>query len=962
MKLMEVYPTMAFEREYYRDQIVINTTLVERLRLGEVAKGSTILLAGREIRVAQDITLDDYHLVLLADRFDGAGRSLNVRTTRAVGVNAPGIAGPNITLICRQMAGGLTLSSTGGKGGAGQPGEQGAMGAPGRPGFQGRKPGGRGGAGGPGGPGGQGATGGSGGQLNLVYIADQVPGGISAGVRLNSIGGPGGDGGPGGPGGPGGEGGPGQPDGPTGPAGPAGAQGPAGAAGNAAIPSMVRASEAIYWQRVRDQASAWATYRLKAAEYFFRTAGGALSSPQLGIALLELDSVLQLDPQNAQATLYRNRLLSNQNILGYERDQDIFPEFDRYEAVIARYQSPINQLFLAANQMLLSSASFEQIRQSLQREISHISGVLQELQIEKQIATTQKAATSSELSVARQRVTKMNQQIQARKQELENQRIDWGGVVAFGVFAVAVGVIAFTGGAGAALLPFAPNLLSLGGLAFIDPALASQEQGALKQVPDIGKKLKDITDKSKGLLDFDTWTQVGDALSPLVISFAKIVGDLNKANGDAEMVKLLRELADLVHAQFLAQLHDQQADLSLQAVDKKISQAQQDLSLAQSQLNTLTPDQRILDAAALTLIRSGRQYLDILAKYMFWAARSLEIYTLADMSAEIRYDYGYIHPDLEQDYLDGFRSRVDYLSTVSASWSALSSLSYRARYDSYFQGQSWTHDSLFRAFSSPADLNRFRQDRRLAFSINLADLPSSRYEAKVTGLRLSLVGATANAPSISCIVRHSGNFAAKKLADASTFTMLLKPQNTIIRASQSALTYTGNTIGTNPSTLGFWGRGVAAGWTISIEAEEIASKQIDLTGLTRIEVEVEYDAFWQSSELSLVGADLSFADGFTAGPKTPSADLAKHGTPAFIRLQLSKPAPSSGAVVTLTSSSRAAVVPATVKIPAGAQIANIPITASVGTATNVEITASYGGVTKVARFTAIPAGDVLEVA
>lgn len=945
---------MAYNRTYFRDNVVVDADFVSRLRLGDVIKGGTVFIGGRNIRITQNITIDDVNIIILADKIEGVGGSIQARTVRGVGQSAAGLTGPSITVLCRQLVGALSLTSVGGTGGTGAKGAQGAQGAAGKPGYQGRKPGGKGGKGGTGAKGGTGGTGGAGGSIDVRYITHVAGASGAKSIALLSKGGEGGVGGLGGPGGPGGEGGLGEPDGAPGEQGATGPQGDKGATGAAGTMAQQALSELDYWgaARAKDADGQWAAYRLRVAEYFFRI--------QDTLTLQELNAVIQLSAKYPQASVYRSRLLANQNIYGLARDFDIVPDFPGYESTFNAYLPPISQIFATANNMLLSNITLDQVRQNLQREIETVKGQIAVLETERQAAIKQKSATSAELSIAKQRVNKMDSLVRSRQQELENQHFDWGGLVSLGVFAVAMGVIAFTGGAGAALLPMAPTLLSLAGVSFLDSSVASQEQGALALVPDIGKKVKEATDSSKGLLDFDTWQQVGTALKPLVISFSKIIGDLNKAEGDPELIKLLTELTNLVHAQFMAQMQDEQATLLVQAAEQRLAQAKVDQALVTQQAAALTSDQSVLDTAAQTLIRLGRGFVDNLSRYMFFAARALEIYTLAELSGEIRYDYGFIQPDLEQDYLDGFRSRADYISRITSSVSAMIILSYRVRYDNYFLGQSWTHDTLFRSFSSPALLDQFRQTRMLSFSLGLADLPSSRYEAKVTGVRLSLVGATANAPAISCVVRHSGNFDEKRLADSATKNMLLRPRVAVAQASQSALAYTGGVVGLSPKELDFWGRGVAAGWMVFVEAEEIASKQINLSGLTKIEVELSYDAFWKSDELSLVSADLAFGDGFVASVKVPQEELSRHGVPALVRLGLSQPAPKGGTQVQIEHISGSVRVPTSVVIPAGARSATVPITAT--GAGEAVLRVSYGGVAKLLRFATVPAEGELAVA
>jgi hypothetical protein len=856
---------MTYGQVYYRDRIVLNPSfLTERgadnlIRLGleRVPKGATLLLAAREIKVEQDFQLNDYNLVLLADRFDGSSGSIKVQTTVGVGENVPGIAGPSVTIVCRQLAG-LSLTSIGGKGGVGSQGAAGEPGFPGADTLLPGKPGGRGGPGGKGGTGGMGAMGGSGGELTLIYIADQVLGGFNSGASLHSLGGPGGDGGPGGPGGLGGEGGSGTPPGRRGPKGDPGDPGPTGSPGSSVAPSVAQVSEAEYWQRVvtlvplgNPEKGNWAAHRLRAGEYFFRKMGGALDSktdgsPDLtwhGLALSELNAVLQLEPANEQARLYREHLLNNQNILGLERDLDVIPDFEAYESTVARYRDSFSFLFGTAGNFLLIGQLTDQLRQDLDREVTRITGMVGALDTERQSAVNAKTDADQHLNLANQRVSQIQRSIQERREELENKHVDWGGVVALGMFTVAVGVISFaTGGAGAAaLLPYAPDLLSLGGLAFLDPPIDERERGVLKQVPDVAKKLREI--QPKGLKDFESWKKVGSTLAPVVISFYKIIEDLNQANGDAEMINLLKEATELTQAQLVAQFRSKQADLALQATDKKLALAKNDLRLAEEQRDRWGADQKAIDRAASSLIRYAQKHLDMLNAYAFKAARAVEIYTLRDLSDEIHYDYGYIHPDIEQDYLDGFRSRAELVGAYSNSYNPLFVLDYRRRYDAYFAERTWTHDSHFRSFTDPAVLAQFRQSRTLGFTVELTDLPQSRYEAKITAVHVSLVGATATAPKISCLIEHSGRFVVRKFEDAALVSLILEPKITVVEAMKSPGAFSGVVVGANPRTLAFWGRGIASAWTLWIESDEIDRKNIDLAGLSRIEVEIEYDAF-----------------------------------------------------------------------------------------------------------------------
>jgi hypothetical protein len=807
---------MEYSFVFFRDRIVLNNDLKNRIKLESTPPGSKILLAAREFVVDGPLTLDGRDLVLLADSFDGSQGSIQLKAL------ATGAAGPKVTIACRRIAG-LAITSTGGVGEQGATGEPGAEGKPGRPASLPHKPGGPGGAGGRGGRGGRGKIGGPGGDITIVFVEDQVPGGIDT-ANVQVPGGPGGPGGEGGPGGPGGEGGPGNPDGRNGPDGPQGFEGPVGPTG---VPGTVQKSqvdEAGYFQVLQFLSDQWAAYRLRVAEYYFRAfnPSGPPTSTYLDLAFSELRAVLQLDPQNVQAAAYVNQILNNQNVLGLAREIDIIPDFPYYEQVLADYGPLVLSLFQSATNLLQGNLTLDQMRQTLTREIAHLEGLKLALEAELAAAIRGRQVAETEQQMARTRVLAIQDRIRDRREELENRRIDWGGVLTFGVFAVGAGIIALaTGGAGAGMLfAYLPDLMGLAGADF---------------GPIPGKDQADILAKARGLKEYTAAkNNLPNSVMPLVVSFAKMVKDLSEAQGDAEMIQLLREATELTHAQLLAQMRNDQASFALDAVMAHLAQAVQDLELARTQLGGLTGDIQFLGA---------QRYMDVLIKYAFFAARALEIYTLTDMSDEIRTDYGYIHPDIEQDYEDGILPLAQLIGAYMTSWSRFVDIvNYRNAFDSYFGSSDRVHDKVFLAIADPAVLAQFRATQNLLLAVDLPELPPTRFEAKAIYVLLSLTGATAEVPAISCLVEHGGQFTTRK-RDGSIAGLILKPRTTVVQTAKSGIAFTGVRIGANPDELSFWGRGVAATWNISIEPDEMARRQIDLSGLSSIEVEIGYEAF-----------------------------------------------------------------------------------------------------------------------
>jgi len=293
----------------------------------------------------------------------------------------------------------------------------------------------------------------------------------------------------------------------------------------------------------------------------------------------------------------------------------------------------------------------------------------------------------------------------------------------------------------------------------------------------------------------------------------------------------------------LTQLRQEQATFTLQAVTLHLQQAQQDLALARSHLGSLVADQAFLEQVAMTLIRSAQRHMDILIKYAFFAARALEIYTVTDLSNEIHCDYGYIHPDTEQDYQDHLLPLVQFIGAYQTSWSRfVDIINYRNSYDNYFSSGTRVHDKVFLSITDPLLLTEFRQTQTLFVPVTLQDLPPTRFEAKAIYVLLSLTGATANVPAISCLVEHAGRFTTRK-CNGTLSSLLLRPRLTVVQTAKTGLTYTGVRIGNSPQDLSFWGRGVATMWQVSIEPDEMTRRQIDLSGLSAIEIEIGYEAF-----------------------------------------------------------------------------------------------------------------------
>ncbi|MRR05413.1 MAG: hypothetical protein EG828_00485 [Deltaproteobacteria bacterium] len=109
-----------------------------------------------------------------------------------------------------------------------------------------------------------------------------------------------------------------------------------------------------------------------------------------------------------------------------------------------------------------------------------------------------------------------------------------------------------------------------------------------------------------------------------------------------------------------------------------------------------------------------------------------------------------------------------------------------------------------------------------------------------------------------------------------------------------------------------------------------------------------------TAEVDISVSQAATLNSLSLNPTSVSGGATSQGT-----VTLSGPAPSGGAVVTLSSGNPAATVPASVTVPEGSTSATFTTsTTSVTVSTPVVITATYGGVTKTATLTVNPPAPV----
>jgi hypothetical protein len=858
-----VYPSVApmtANWKYFRDKIVLNTDFINFVaaKAKALPKGSTLLIAARDCKhdPGTALRVPGYNLILLADQYDAAGGAIDASGLSAPGAGAKGVAGKsgtgdqagepggqgqagsagnsggNITVFAKRLSN-AHLVSNGGNGGQGGAGGNGgpphAYQDPDRGGTVWSAPG-------PGGNGGVGGNGGNGGRIVVVCVDRPA---TTPSVQLEANGGEGASGGAGGPGAMDHQG------RFQAPSGAAGAPGVAGQAGQSSISQMI---EDEYWACLRyavsSDAAEWATYRLSVGEYCFRAYRAA--SPYdtyYGLALDEFEAALALNPDFVQARTDRDHLLGNRNILGIARDVDIFPDFERYDSFATSSAQLVEAILQFANNDLATGILANNTVQSLQREIDHLKSSKKILSDEEKAAALGKKAADQEQSYAEQQVKQIVAQIQAKKLELDQAYIDFMNVAVGTVGAVASVVAAIPTGGGS-LLAITPAVVSL----YSDleaSGVLTEIKGALHLGGDEAEQAWAKLEKDAGSLK--NIIEQNFAAGKNLLNLVKTLDDISQAKvAKKEYQELLAKSVEAVHAQLLAHQRASQAEILHQIAVAKQVQRDTDEQAATAQLNSINAGIKVFNEAAKTIIRISHSYFDMVARFAFYAARALEIYALDDQSSEIHYDYGYVHPDMDQDYIEGRLMQEKYAAAYQATWSSVPDLiHYRQRYLDYFASSNtdFTRDIYVRSITDPAVLADFKQRRALSVSIDLADLQPGRAEAKAEVVAVALIGATSQSAIITCRVEHGGTGQQKK-RDGNIVIQYLRPHSTIVHCKLQPLA--ANDLIPDPRTdpltaprsIAFWGRAVATTWRLTVE-----EPTVDLSTVSAIQVGIGYVAF-----------------------------------------------------------------------------------------------------------------------
>jgi DNA-binding beta-propeller fold protein YncE len=952
------------EKVYFRDTITLTQQLLSTLVAGTENPGDRIRIAARHLRVAENVTLEDRELYIVADTFDGSGGQILLTVPHAPQEPAieaeSGKTGRPVFVICRHLLGANIVS----RGGNGQPGAKGADGHDGldfipppplliqaTAGEDGKR-------------GARGGNGGAGGVVivSAVGVADNAPP-----IHLLSQGGIGGEGGEGGEGGKGGC--KNDTSDPTFPCtehmpnGECGPKGADGVDGFSDSPPVLPAEENYYWLEARAVPgipsglvgipdATWAKHRLKMAEYFFRQyIPGSPSKENGSLALGEVEAVIAMAAEGseeaARATTLCDFLENNLSPTGMQRDIEPRLSVPYYEEMYDKARLRADNVIDRALLFGMTAVTADNIRSLIEGQLAEFQNedTCAALEADFQDASTDQQIAQLSYEDASNTVTQLSDMIAQREEQLldegESTLIDvLAGPVASA--ALMVGLAAVTGGTGAAFaaLPAAAGYI-------LNSSEFQQYAGSL--LDDL--PLEQIESAAVTVNQVAAW---GGADAPpipsnAIMSFKKFRNELEQARGKSDpiLLDLFQQKAAALHQQFLAELRSTQAGYAVTAAQKRIDALNTNIQNWTTILAAFDDQFSSLRRYTVALIERARGPFDTVLRLQYKMARALDLYTLSESSetAGLRFDYGFAHPDVERDFLeqtDDTTMVLEYLFNIATLSTALPGDHYLEQFTNYTELSTgpyqWHDKPVFDvnwSATSEAErevLEHFKKTGRLDFTLSLGDVVKKEkdwYESKVRGVELIFTGGTYN-EAFNPVFQHWGRSSQRRLPvpnqPAVDVEQELMPMFELVGVEplvDKASIANGYIVGDKLAPVNFWGRGLAATYSLAIKKYGVPvieeGPDIDLSGLSNLTVRFCVETF----SSGLAAAQLETVS-------LPALALLPGGT-TFGLLELSAPAPEGGAIVKFSSSNPAISIPQ-VKVAAGERSVKFPVTVAANAA------------------------------
>lgn len=547
---------------------------------------------------------------------------------------------------------------------------------------------------------------------------------------------------------------------------------------------------------------------------------------------------MRLQPDNAAAMQLRERIWGNLNILGLPADMDIIPNFNEYIQAYTSFGSLImGYLAIGANQ-LIDAADIDRLRTVVALQKQQTENLITATKDDLTIAQTEQKNSADDVDDAKKRLADTNTQIQSALAEMNHHSISFGAVIGVvgEVAGAVVSVVAAIPTAGASLVALVPSVMALT-KTVIDNAPPIVESLFSGDAPDVSA----ITAAYKKVNKKDVTEVINDA--KVIVNFVKLLDKLAAGTtpDNSKYVALVQKGVELIHEVMLADRQVSLAKLKTAAVSTRLNLANQLLQATEDLMGKLSMDAGIIRQAGLNAIHRAQLSIDSLVGFAFRAQRSVEIYTLKSESGKMYFDAGYVHPDLDRTYQENQLNDLQLIAAYTESWGKLlQPVKMQEDYLSYFDDNSISTDSRRLPFNDPDLLQRIKDNHVFDFTIEMTDIPAGHFDAKIQNVYVAFVGANSPSGVISCEIRHGDRYVQMR-PDGTISTQLLKPRLTTKPARTTPLELGGVDFNsdsplTAPQSLAFWGRGLGGRWEISIPQSEFTLHNVNLAGLTEVQV------------------------------------------------------------------------------------------------------------------------------
>jgi hypothetical protein len=567
--------------------------------------------------------------------------------------------------------------------------------------------------------------------------------------------------------------------------------------------------------------------------YYFRRFDAESQVAALG----EFTAAIVIDPANADAETLRLRIIQRQTPTGVSRDLDMSPVYKDLSANLTAAALAVQGAFGAVQ---LNSSTAENAR-AARDQLGIVAHQLRNRAAE--------ALDNVDLARADAAIARTEDELLDKQLKDIQKRIDAANDDPFDIFdlltrvATVSSTIVQLGSAVGAIVSIPSGIKAFGIL------VGSTDKGATSISMDGLLKLLKSKDFGGNL------SQIGDGIGTLIktggtvknglANFSKIVDELVHASNQPDqgvIGPLLKEQAKLTMKKLIADLRQKQAQDRIKAAERQAQNYAEEAQHAQTLQQNWSETEAFLEAGTDLLITAARHLADIVAEEVFMARRALEIYQLEDAS-DARFDYGYIHPDLDST-LPSLQRVLACLQTALQlpddvlTWNDIF-LKLNAAQTGGFDV---VHPVIGVSITDSAALTQLRAGGGLEFTIPASATPASIFELKVNSLTIELEGASSSSPAIFWI-EHSGNWQMVRrpnMADpgqsaTADFTLFPHSESFNLNAGQGRLAAAIPATPQSPSEPGppfsFWGRGIIADWRIFPDA---SATSLDLSRLSAI--------------------------------------------------------------------------------------------------------------------------------